>query len=141
MAYASGNFGSTGDAQTSLYVLHNITSDATPTTLFLDGSSYRLTIAPDQAMSFDILIVATISGGNQVAGYQIQGLVQNFVGTGAILFIGTPTVTVLGEDNPTWDANVAENTANGSLDIIVTGVSGTTIRWVASVRAVQVTFP
>ncbi len=138
-AYASGEFADIGDAQTSLYVLRNTTTDATPTPLFLDGATVRLTIAQNRAVAFDILVVASGPTGGNIAGYQIQGLVQNF--NGGMYFVGTPAVTILGEDNAAWNAAVAANDTVDALDILVTGVAGVTIRWVASVRTVEVLFP
>ncbi len=139
LAYAAGSFADIGDAQMSLYVLRDTSTDATATPLFLDGTRERLTIAEDRALAFDILVVASGPTGGNIAGYQIRGLVQNFNGT--IWFVGSPTVTVLGEDNTAWDVAVAANNTNDSLDVLVTGVNGVTIRWVASVRTVEVRFP
>ena len=58
MAYASGGFAVGGDAQTSVYVLRNITTDATPTPLYLDGSTQRLTVVAGRTLVFDIVLVA-----------------------------------------------------------------------------------
>src|SRR5262249_25837774 len=56
MAYASGQFAATGDAQTSLFVLRNTTTNVTQKELFLDGSVARITLAAGRTMTFDVLI-------------------------------------------------------------------------------------
>ncbi len=134
LAYASGRFTTPGDAQTSLYVLRNTTTDSTQTELFLDGTSKRITLNNDQTMSFDILIVAR-SSGQASAGYHIMGVIENYNGTTS--FIGTPTVTTLGEDRPAWDVSVEASDDYDALRVLVTGESDFTVHWVASVRTAE----
>jgi hypothetical protein len=137
MAHANGGFIYPGDAQASEYVLSNTTANATQTELFLDNYYYsqRITLASNRTLSFDILIVAHSNGGAS-AGYQIKGLIENVNGTTA--FVGSPTVTVLGEDVAAWSAVAAADNTNDGLVILVTGAASTNIRWVASVRTVEV---
>jgi hypothetical protein len=135
MAYASGSFDASGDAQTSIYVLRRITTDATPTSLLLDGSSQHLAIPVSRTMTFEILIVArTVTG--QSAGYRAQGVIENQAGTTG--FVGTPTVTMLGEDVAAWNVTVLADDTNDALAIQVIGAAGSTIRWVATVRTAEV---
>ncbi len=139
MAYASGAFAEPGDAQVSFYVLRNTTSDSTQTELFLDGGTMdrRITIPLTSAVAFDILVVAR-SSGHASAGYRIEGVIENDGGTTA--FIGTPTVTTLAEDRAAWDVSVEANDTYDALRILVTGEVGFTVRWVAVVRAVEVSW-
>ena len=142
MAYASGRFGANGDAQTSVYVLRQTTSGTTTEELFLNGYEgsanslkERITIANNRAVAFDILVVGRSSGGES-AGYRIVGLIENTSGNTA--FIGTPTTTVLGEDDTSWDVTVVADNTNDALVIQVTGGSGDDVRWVATVRTAEV---
>lgn len=135
MAYAGGAFASAGDAQTSVYVLRRTTTDATPTALYLDGSVRHLTVAVSRTLAFDVLVVARSDAGDS-AGYQVQGVIEN--DGGATSFIGTPVVTALGEDVGAWDVSVVADNGNDALVIQVTGAASTTIRWVATVRTVEV---
>ena len=137
MAYASGYFGTDGDAQASLYVLRKTTNDATPRELYLDGSSERLTVASGRTMTLDVLIVARSSTG-QSAGYRFDGVIENDGGT--TRFLIAPTVSSLGEDNATWDVSVEADDTNDALVIKVTGAESTTIRWVATVRPAEVSW-
>jgi hypothetical protein len=137
MAYASGSFAASGDAQTSLFVLRNTTVDATPTELLLDGVFIRLTLDAGRTMTFDVLVVAR-STANQSAGYQVRGVLENVGGTASL--VGAPAVTTLGEDVAGWDvtAVATNNNGAGGLGVRVTGAAATTIRWVASVRTAEV---
>ena len=134
MAHASGSFSERGDAQASFYVLRNTTSDGTPAELYLDGDDDWLTIAGDRTLAFDILVAAASDGGLS-AGYTIQGVIENVGGNTG--FVGTPTVTELGEDHDWAVAVGADNISNG-LVIWVTGEAATDIRWVATVRTAEV---
>jgi hypothetical protein len=140
MAYASGAFAAAGDAQASVYVLRReLTMNAGDWhDLFLDGNgtSQRLTIASGRTVTFDILISGRTAAGES-AGYHIQGVVENVVGTTAL--VGTPTVTVLGEDDLAWDVRVIVNDANDTLLPQVQG-NGETIRWVATVHTAEVSW-
>ncbi|GIV76851.1 MAG: hypothetical protein KatS3mg050_1245 [Litorilinea sp.] len=142
MAYASGRFAANGDAQTSVYVLRQTTSGTTPEELFLNGYEgtadslkERITLASNRAVAFDILVVGRSSSGES-AGYRIVGLIENSSGNTA--FIGTPTTTVLGEDDASWDVTVLADNTNDALAIQVTGGSGDEVRWVATVRTAEV---
>jgi hypothetical protein len=139
MAYSSGGFTAIGDAQTSLYVARRSTTNGTPTELFLDGSSARMTIATNATWTFDALVVARggINGTNS-AGYRIVGVIKNNAGNTA--FIGTPTVTTLGEDVAAWNATAVADNTNDALVLQVTGSTNTTVRWVGSVRTTEVAY-
>jgi hypothetical protein len=133
-ALSAGIFSSDGDAQASAYILRGSTTTAAATELFLNATSARLALAEDRALTFDILVIAESSAGT-AAGYQMRGAVRNWGGTTS--FIGIPLVTSV-EDIPAWNAVVEVDDVNDALVILVTGAAGTTIRWVAAVRTVEV---
>ena len=134
LAYASGRFAATGDAQTSTHVLRRTTTTTNLTELFLDGSSRRMTVPTDGVWTFDLIVVAASS--TDYAGYQIRGVIGNFAGFIALL--GTPVKTVLYESDSTWDVTVGADLATSTLTVRVRGAAGQTIRWVVSVRTVEV---
>jgi hypothetical protein len=142
MAHASGRFSNFGDAQREEYVLRRSTTDATPTELTCDGAAgtttNRMTVAIDSAYVFSALIVARgTAAGDDSAGYKIEGCIERQTNT--VQFVGTPTVTVFGENQAGWDCTATADDTNKALVITVTGAAVTTIRWVASVRLVKVT--
>ncbi|MCI0533613.1 MAG: hypothetical protein L0Z50_00145 [Verrucomicrobiales bacterium] len=168
-AHASGSFSQPGDAQASLYVLRGTTrpwslnaqEPGLNVLLKLDGGMRQLRFPPNTAWTFDILIVAEREDGAS-AGYQIQGVVKS-VRSDAVFplyegkFVGTPRVTVLGEDAAVEDWSVSVATIGdgligerpgAGLSIQVTDLyealpvlsssPGPATRWVASVRTVEV---
>ena len=136
MAYASGRFGSSpGDAQASLYVLRRTSTGTAWTDLYLNGTGAQLTLAVSRTVTFDILVVGRENVDGESAGYRIQGVIENVGGT--IDFISTPTVTVLGEDDTTWNVQVLADDTDDALVIQVRG-NGETIRWVATVQTAEV---
>jgi hypothetical protein len=68
----------------------------------------------------------------------LQGTIKNNSGT--TTFVGSPAFTRLGNDNASWDASVAADDANDALIVRVQGVSATSIRWVANVKTVEVSY-
>jgi hypothetical protein len=141
-AYASGAFASAGggSAQASVYVLRGVTTNASPTEIFLDGNasgsgSARMNLPASGLWAFDILIVAGRTDVKQDAGYQIKGIIGNVAG---VTLLKGLNKTVLWEDDASWDVSVEADSTHQALVIKATGGSGQTIRWVANVRTVEV---
>jgi len=137
--HANGYFTSAGDAQTAKYVLRNITTNATPLALFLDGATAQLLLKPNSAVAYSALIVArsTSTTGNNGA-WKIEGLIKRDATTGSTALVGTRSRTILTRPAG-WQADVAADTATGALVFNVTGSAGNTVRWVATVTATEVT--
>jgi len=134
---ASQSFAATGDAQTSVLVARVQTTDATPTALTIAGTT-RISIPTDTTYCFSALVVARrTDADNESAGYKIEGVIDNNAGTTAL--VGSPTVTVLGEDTAAWDVAASADNTNDALQITVTGENAKTIRWVGRVTLVEVT--
>ncbi|WP_041454482.1 hypothetical protein [Anaerolinea thermophila] len=134
MAFASGSFSTTGDAQTSTFVMRNSSTGSSSITLYLDGTSALLTIADGRTLTFDILIAGRSNTGES-AGYHIQGIIENV--DKSLSFIGTPTITILGEDDPAWNVRVIADDVNDTLNIQCKG-NDEVVRWVATVRTAEV---
>ncbi len=141
IAFGAGKFSLNGDAKTSILVSRNSTTDATQTDLYLDGSSRVIDIYANSAFYFETDIVAKQdqAGGGDCAAYKIQGLIKNHGGT---TFVGSPTVTTIAEDDPTWSvtATAAGIEGNGTLQLKVTGAAATNIRWVATTKLTEVRY-
>lgn len=135
-AQASGRLASNGDAQTSVLVARNTTTDATVTSLFLDGSAAVITVPTNTLWTFSAMISGFQDTGAAGAGYKLEGVIARDGSAGAAL-IGTPIKTVLGETTASWDAT-ADASAN-TLRLRVTGQAGTNINWVARIEVTQVT--
>ena len=135
-AYASGSFNESGDAQYATYILRNVTTNNAATELFLDGNSSRLTLPVNHTMVFEIVIAARRDANNQSAGYYFRGVIKNYGGETS--FVQSPETVTLGEDTSVWNVTLNDSNTYDALIIQVRGEENTTIRWVATVRAVEV---
>jgi hypothetical protein len=141
IAHAAGQFASNGDAQRARFVLRNATTNDTPTALFLDGSTTRLTIPVNKAMGFTIQVVGSYQGMSENAYFVRKGLIVNDNLTTTIV----GAVETLGTDQKSagatgTDVTVTADDTNEALIITVTGVAAQNWRWVASVDAVEVQY-
>ena len=139
IAHAAGYFAASGDAQSARFVLRKKTTDATPTTLMLDGSTTRLTIPSGKIMFCDILISGIKSDGSASACYKRKVAIKNVAGTTALV----GTVEAIGtdiEDNVLTDVAITADNTNDALDISVTGIAAETWRWVAVVEGLEIAY-
>ena len=139
IAHGGLRFSSSGDVQTSQYILRAQTTNGTITEM-TTGTSGRLVIPSDSTWTFSILIVARrTDADNESAGYKVEGVIDKNSGAASTALVGSVTKTVLAEDTAAWDVTVTADTTNGALKIEVTGESAKSINWVAFVRTVETT--
>jgi hypothetical protein len=142
-AYASGSFpgNNRGDAQTSVYVLRGqFTGNTVTNELFLDGSSARMWMPADSTWAYDILVVARTASTLSVA-WHIRGVIENNGGVTALDGIPLQQKDQLNDDF-TGDVIVGANDVADALVINVwNGNTASAVRWVATVRTAEVTFP
>ena len=138
-AYSAGSFASDGDAQRVNFILRQITSDDTPTELFLDSNSIKLTIPSGKALFATVSIAGIINGGSKAIHYIRKVAIKNISGTTSLI----GTVSTLGtdvEDDASYDVSIAADNTNDALQINVTGKTGETIRWVAHVDGIEIAY-
>lgn len=137
--HASGFFASSGDAQTSQFVLRNQTTNGTPTELFLDGAALTMVLQQDTTWGFEALVTARrTDADDESAAYRFFGCIDRNVGVATTALVGSVQKDVT-EDVAAWDADIFADTVNGSLGIRVTGEAAKNINWVAFVRVVETT--
>jgi hypothetical protein len=134
---SNGYFAAIGDAQAWETVLRASTTDATSTSLTLNGAS-QIVIPDNTTWAFDILITARRTDAADRAGYRVTGVIARDVGAATTAVYGV-TTTVLYESDATWDATAIADTVNGRLTVRGTGAVGKSIRCVAHVRVASVT--
>lgn len=142
IAHASGNFANQGDSQGCLFQLRKITTDATPTELFLDGSSSRLVLVNNSCWMFVIQLCAWRTDTKTTgAGWFITGVIERTANAASTTLVGTNTSISTNQDTGAlaWTVAVTADTTNGSLKIAVTGEAAKTIQWVAKVSTVEIT--
>jgi Head domain of trimeric autotransporter adhesin len=136
MSAAAGAFATTGDAQSTRLVLKGTTTNtATPLELLNNGN--RLIIAPGFIFACTIQIAGAKTDGSQVAHYVRKAAIKNIGGVtalvGAVSTVGTDV-----EDAAAWDVTITADDTNNSLTITVIGTASDTIRWVATVDAIEI---
>jgi hypothetical protein len=138
MVTSGGRFASTGDAQSSTYHLRHTTTDATATTLFLEGSSARLTIPAQSTWSFIARIAAYNSTDNEGAAWVVRGAIRRNNAGGTALLGTLQTDSFADTNMATAAIAVTADDTNEALQINVTGIASKTIRWHAVVETSEV---
>ncbi len=137
-ANAAGSFSATpGTAQATQYVLRNRTTDANQNWLYLDGSSAVLLFEAGRAATMDIQVVAFAEGTGFGASYTFKCHYIVVVGGAAIQPNGCNKLVIY-EAEASWDANIAFYPGGSAFGVTVIGATGRNIRWVATVRATEV---
>ena len=140
-ALGAGFFGAaTGKAQYNIIPVGVATTDATPTALA--GLADTITLQSNSAMRFNILVIATVTGGGNTSGWDLRGVIKRGANAASTALVGTVTTTLVGQDAGAsgWAVAATANTTTGGLTITATGQAGTTIRWVATVECAEVAF-
>lgn len=138
-SYRYGEFAITGDgAFPNMNIRSQVswngkTSNNTPTELFLFGvASERCVLLAKSMVTFQIYVSAinslTVAQG---AAYRIEGAIRRDDSNNTV-FVGVPTIFIIGEDNPDWNAKVEADNTNDALVVKVTGVAATSIDWHAA---------
>ena len=140
VAHAAGQFAQKGDAQHSVLVARRNTTDATVSTLFLNGVSERLTLPAETTWTFSINLSAYNDTDNTAAWWIIRGGIRRNAANGTAL-IGSliEERDSEGTMSGTSVAVTADDT-NEALNINVTGLASKNIRWVAVVDISQVSW-
>ncbi len=141
-ARAAGSFDANtpGLAQHSEYVLRRETTDAAPYAARLNGNeSDRLSLEAGRAATVDIMVVGLQQGSpHRTASFAFKCNAQNVSGGIVLVQPAGCNRQIIWQDDPAWNAYIPVPSTPGAFDIVVQGVANTTIRWVATVRAVEV---
>ena len=123
-------------ASYKLHVLYNTTTDNTPTELFSDGASTRITLTDDTTMMFEADIVGRESTGTDHCAFRLQGVIDKTNATTVV--INTVNETVVAQTDATWVVSVTADDINDAIAVTVTG-NNDTIRWTGFVKTVVIT--
>lgn len=146
MTHGYREFVAAGDAQSSRLGVRGTTTDATPTELFnSDVASERITIAAKTAWHFTVRITALTSSAGSYAVFTRQGMLvrdnsNNTTLIGTNDTIGTDKGSNAGSPPAGWAVSITADDTNEALKVTVTGAAATTIRWLAVIDLVEVTF-
>tara|TARA_B100000123_G_scaffold269771_1_gene246486 strand:- start:592 stop:1224 length:633 start_codon:yes stop_codon:yes gene_type:complete len=137
---ASEKFEVIGDASTSkssLNVLHTQTTSTNGETFYFDGpnGTRQLVLPADSVSIIEADFVGiNITGGNQYsAGYNIKGVVTNFLGN--VQFTNSPAETIYAESNDQWIVEMVPGSAGSNLvRFVAYGENNRTINWTVFAR-------
>jgi hypothetical protein len=138
--------GTLGISQSALLVLGVQTTDATTTVLRSTsgaaGTTNQVILPNNSAYAFKGTVIANVTGGGNTKAWAIEGAIKRGANAASTALVGTPTVTSAYADAgaSTWAITATADTTNGGLAITFTGQASTTIRCVAKLETVEVTF-
>lgn len=116
-------------------VIEADTTDATATKMADGAAADGVAVPASRVVTLRGIVQGRESGGGEVAIYEIDCAAQNNGGTTTLLYGGTPTV--LHESTGTMDCAVAVNDTTDRIEITVTGVAATTMKWSAHLSFVE----
>ena len=122
---------------TKQYVLNGTTTDATEGELLIAGTSSRISVPINSTMLYEVSIVARrtdVTG--ESASWHLKGCADNFSNT--VANVGNIYEIAVASDDVTWAVDAQADDVNDSLNILVTGAVGKTIRWTAVVKTIEV---
>ena len=135
-----------GVSQAALLILGTQTTDATATVLRCNtsaaGTTNQVILPNNSAYFFTGEVVAGVTGGGNTKGWTIEGVIKRGANAASTALVGTPTVTSTYADAgaSTWVIAVTADTTNGGLAVTFTGQASTTIRTVAKISTVEMTY-
>jgi hypothetical protein len=150
VGFGLSGFTTNADKRIGFIGCHMTTTDATVTEIgtntagsdFATSPTGRIVLTNDSSYIFDCDIVArNTATDTETAAYNLKFCIRRGAAAANTALVGTPVVTVIGEDTGTtgWDVGVTADTTNGRPNISVTGEAAKTIRWVANIRMTKVT--
>ena len=100
------------------------------------------TVSYSNATSAAQTVAGTITGTYNSAMWSFEGGIQRQSSAAGTRLVGTPQLNRVATDPgaSAWSIAITADTTNGGLAITVTGVTATTIRWVAKLETTEVTF-
>lgn len=128
-------------AQLPVLDFGGVTTDATPTELFIDAAgTQRLELLDDTSTAFHVEAMATRSDGKTKAWRGDGGLAKRGSGPGTVVFVGTPDVSFTYSDSGlnSVDVEVFPELTSGALGVRVTGQAGWSWSWAVRLRTVRV---
>lgn len=140
----------TGQAQGNLQAFYTVTTDASSTPLSITNTATdRMVIPATRSCAFIGIVQAMVnvsSSSNFIKAWRIEGVITRD-GNNTTRIVGTPVISVLAQDADgtptpsTWTiASITADDTNEALAINVTGQTGQTIRWQATLLYSQVGF-
>ena len=145
-SHASRSFAANGDCQSSELVARNVTTNATATELFLEGSSARAVVPANATWCGFVRVTARTATATGTWGTWIYAVsATRGVAVGTVTVSSATLVASFGSNAGAppagWAVAFDADTTNGALRTKATGAAATTIRWGVSLAQMEVAFP
>lgn len=130
------------DQENNLFTigLEKQTANATPVEMLCGGqASQRITVRASSVLTFTGLVTARDNVSGDCAAYKIEGAIKRDASNNTAM-LAAATVTVIHEDDASWNCTVAADDTNEALVITVTGDDTNPTQWAARVDAVETHF-
>jgi hypothetical protein len=143
---SGGALTGTGNLQAGLLVLGVQTTDATVTTLRSNTSAAsttnQLVLPNNSAYYVRGSCIANVTGGGNTKAWSFEAAIKRGASAGTTAIVGAVIKNIVAADAgaATWDITISADTANGALQVQVTGQAATTIRWVCRLDSTEVTY-
>ena len=137
-AYNSSASNGIGSIQGSTLVVAAETSGVTPTTMTTyGGTAVPLVLQNNNVVRVKGSITGKQSGSTNVGVWDIDCVIVRGTTAATTVIAGTPTVSLVVNTGSFGNPTLTADTTNGGLDIKVTGVAATSIRWTAVLNTVE----
>lgn len=142
VAQCGGRIGIDGDAQTMTLTAARNDGSGSLVPLYLDADgtgpgTKQLLVPANSAWALRALVCGLATDGSKMAAYEWKAGVRRD-GTATAAFVGTPTRTIISEDDVTWDTSMTMNTTTNAVEINVKTAAGWYANWCARIEITQV---
>lgn len=137
-AYNSSASNGIGSIQGSTLVVAAETSGATPTTMTTyGGTAVALILQNNNVVRVKGSITGKQSGNINIGVWDIDCVIVRGASAATTVIAGTPSISLVVNTGSFGNPTLTADTTNGGLDIKVTGVAATSIRWTAVLNTVE----
>jgi hypothetical protein len=133
---AGGGGGGGSSSFSNEYTLTGTTTNDSETEILVDGST-RIPVPTNKSVSYvaNISAIRTDTPGDY-ALFELRGIASNQSGT--VADVGSLYELVVARTNANYLVDARASDSNNSINIYVTGVTGHTIDWKASVQTIEI---
>lgn len=129
---------STGLHSFRQYVLGGLTTGATETEIFVGNvNGSRIPITANSSIVFETSVIARRTDAIGFSGgWSVKGVADNF--SGNVQDVGNLYEIIVASDDANLEVDVRSNDITNALSVYVTGTTGMTYRWSATVKITEV---
>ena len=129
-------YAQTADANSKVLISNNDAGTGAANT------TNQLTLKNNSAITFKATCVAGVTGAGNTKVWELRGALKEGANAASTALVGSVIKDVIAYDSgaAAWDIDITADTTNGAIKVEVTGQASTTIRWVCTVEATEMSF-